>query len=264
MEQQLERSPADAFMNPVEISNIARAERDLWWYRGQRQILSRFMAPHLAGRSVERVLEAGCGTGYQSSVFEGELGWEMYPADLDFGGLRQACAYGVSRLAQADLAQLPYADDAFDAVVCLDVVVHFPPGREGAAFAELARVLRPGGLLLVRVSALNTLRSRHSIHTAERQRFTKGRLEACVREAGVEPLDVTYANSLLLPVALFKFRVWEPLTSAAPQSGVRPVAGWLNTLLYAPLALESIVIGAGFRFPLGQSLLLVGAKRKAR
>ena len=70
----------------------------------------------------------------------------------------------------------------------------------------------------------------------------------------------TYANSLLLPVALAKFRLWEPLQRGPASTGVEPVAPWLDRLLYAPLAMESACLGAGVNFPAGQSLLLIGEK----
>lgn len=251
--------PARADMNPAEFANIAAAERDLWWYRGQRSILRRFLEP-FAQPGPALVLEAGCGTGYNAKVLAEDYGWRMVPLDLGFEGLEFARGYGVSRLCQGDIAALPFARAAFDHVVSLDVVVHFPPGREGEAFTELARVLKPGGLFVVRVSALDALRSRHSMHAAERQRFTKARLIRCVEQAGLRVLRCSYANSLLMPVALFKFRVWEPLTNAPPASGVTPVAPWLDRLLNGALQTEAALVGAGVNLPLGQSLVLVARK----
>jgi hypothetical protein len=70
----------------------------------------------------------------------------------------------------------------------------------------------------------------------------------------------TYANSLLMPVALAKFRIWEPLTHQVPASGVEPVGPLLDRLLGAPLQVEAACIGAGLNFPLGQSLVLIGNK----
>jgi ubiquinone/menaquinone biosynthesis C-methylase UbiE len=49
--------------------------------------------------------------------------------------------------AVADLTRLPYADAAFDAVVCGWVLEHLPDPRPG--LRELTRVLRPGGKLLL-------------------------------------------------------------------------------------------------------------------
>ena len=63
-------------MNPAEFANIAAAERDLWWYRGMLRILSAVLQPYLSGRTLRRVLEAGCGTGYYSSLMQRQ-GWPI-------------------------------------------------------------------------------------------------------------------------------------------------------------------------------------------
>lgn len=246
-------------MNPAEFANIAAAERDLWWYRGMLRILRAAFQPYLSGRTLRRVLEAGCGTGYYSSLMHRQ-GWPMYPVDLSSEGLRYARELGVERLAQADIAALPFRDAAFDLAISLDVLVHFPPGEETRALAELARVVHPGGLVVLRVSALDLLSSRHSQFALERQRFTRKRLIRQAGEAGIRVLRCTYANALLLPVALAKFRIWEPLTGQPPASGVKPVSPWLDHLLYIPLWLESKWIGAGLGFAAGQSLVLIGER----
>jgi hypothetical protein len=114
--------------------------------------------------------------------------------------------------------------------------------------------------LVLRVSALDILRSRHSEFTCERQRFTRKRLIELANRHGIRVLRCTYANTILFPVALAKFRIWEPLTHQAPQSGVQPGAGWLNQMLRLPLAAEGAWLGAGLDLPIGQSLILAGEK----
>jgi SAM-dependent methyltransferase len=247
-------------MNPAEFANIARAEEDFWWYRGMRRILFRLLDPVLRGRRLNRVLEAGCGTGYFARLAQRQFRWPLVPVDIGWEGLKYARAWGVERPVQADVAALPFAGNTFDLVLSLDVIVHFPRGLESGAVREMARVLRPGGILVVRSSALGILRSRHSEFAHERQRFTRARLRALVEQNGIRVLRATYANSLLLPVALAKFRIWEPLTKRPASSGVAPIAPWLNTLLGVPLAAEAACIGAGLDFPLGQSILLLGEK----
>ncbi len=248
-------------MNPAEFENIARAERRLWWYRGMRAILFRTLDPWLAGRRVRRVLEAGCGTGYMTEVFQRRYRWRVCAIDLAREGLAFARNSGLTRLAQADIARLPFPDGTFDAAVSLDVMVHIPHGEEDRAMGELARVLTPGGLLVLRVSALDVLRSRHSEFVVERQRFSRRRLVELAGRHGIRVLRATYANSLLMPLALFKFRVWEPLLNEPPASGVQPLPNWLDRLLGVPLALESALLGAGLNLPVGQSIILLGEKR---
>jgi hypothetical protein len=108
------------------------------------------------------------------------------------------------------------------------------------------------------------LRSRHSLFAQERQRFTLGRIERAVEERGFRVERATYLNSFLMPVALFKFRIWEPLTRAPAASGVEPVPAWLDRLLYAPLHLEASMLSRGMSFAAGQSILLLARKSMSK
>lgn len=247
-------------MNPAEFPFLAAAEEHFWWFRGMRRILFGLLDPVVAGRGIRRVLEAGCGTGHFARALEARYGWHVFPVDLAREGLEHGRRLGVKRMAQTDIARLPFPDGAFDAVFSLDVLVHFPHGEEARPLKELARALAPGGLLVLRTSALNILRSRHSQFTGERQRFTLTRLQAAVERHGIRALRSTYANSLLMPVALVKFRLWEPLLGAPPASGLAPLPRWLDRLLGAPLALESKLLRAGINLPVGQSVVLIGEK----
>jgi SAM-dependent methyltransferase len=221
------------------------------------------LEPHLAGRTIASALEAGCGTGYLSHLLQRERGWPIVPLDFSGDGLRYARDLGVRNPVQADIRALPFGDGAFDLVLSVDVIAHLPRGEEPAAARELARVARRGGLVVVRTSALDVLRSRHGEFAHERQRFTRRRLMELFSGAGIRILRCSYTNSLLMPVALVKFRLWEPLMRRPPESGIQPVAPWLDRLLYAPLAMEAAWLGAGLNLPPGQSLVLIGEKMSA-
>ncbi len=247
-------------MNPAEFANIANAERDFWWYRGMRDILFRVLNPLLAKRPVHNALDAGCGTGYLSYLLQKERRCPVVPLDISGEGLRYAHRMGVRHLVQADAVELPFPDATFDLVISMDVLGHLRRGEEHRAAAEIGRVLARGGLLVLRTSAIDLLRSRHSEFIDERQRFTRRRLIATISAARIRILRCTYLNSLLLPLALVKFRVWEPLRRQPPASGVEPAPRWLDRLLYAPLALEAAWIGSGRNFPIGQSLMLLGER----
>ena len=248
-------------MNPAEFANIARAERDFWWYRGMRAILFRMMDPHVAGRTLSRVLEAGCGTGYLSHILQNGRGWPVVPMDISAEGLRFARRMNVDRALQGDITRLPFADGTFDLVLSMDVLAHVPKPLEVDAVHEMARTLCRGGLLVIRTSALDLLRSRHSDFVHESQRFTKRRLVDLAATSGIRVIRCTYANALLLPLALVKFRIWEFLRRAPAGSGLEPGPGWLDGTLGAALSAEAAWIGSGRGFPLGQSLLLIGEKQ---
>ena len=110
-------------------------------------ILRRALRPAADGRR-HRALDAGCGTGFQAALLE-ELGYVVHGVDISAGLLAVARArLPDAALARATVEALPYADGAFDAVACCGSTLSFvdDPGR---ALGELARVLAPGGRLLL-------------------------------------------------------------------------------------------------------------------
>jgi SAM-dependent methyltransferase len=248
-------------INPDEIANIARTEERLWWFRGMRHIAFTILDALLGARPPERIFEGGAGTGYFASLVAERYGAVVVAADLDGAAARYASRRPGVRSVQANLLALPFPDATFDVVLLMDVLAHFSKGEDFRALRESVRLLRPGGYVLVRTSALDIFRSRHSEFVWERQRFTAGRLRNLAAGAGLEIERLTYANFFLSPLALLKFRLWEPLTRAAPASGLAPLPRPLEALFYAALRLESALIGAGVRLPFGQSLYMLARKR---
>ncbi len=123
-------------------------------------------------------------------------GWPVVPMDVSSDGLRYARQIGVQRAVQADTTRLPFADGVFDLALSLDVLVHLPKPAELDAAHELARVLRRGGLLAVRTSALDVLHSRHSDFAFERQRFTAAAADGSGGDIG-NPRDPLYVCQFL-------------------------------------------------------------------
>ena len=108
----------------------------------------------LAGVDRPRVLDVGTGTGRLPLVLLANPAFcgTLAGVDLSRRMLREA-AHALKdqpdrvTLMQQDAMRLAFADDAFDAVVCLEALEFTP--RPRAALAECVRVLKPGGALLV-------------------------------------------------------------------------------------------------------------------
>jgi SAM-dependent methyltransferase len=103
-------------------------------------------------RGAKSILDAGCGNGRYTRYLlrTADADARITAFDLSPKMLRRArTRLGSSRVTHvaADLTRLPYANASFDAVVCGWVLEHLPDPRPG--LAELARVLRPGGKLLL-------------------------------------------------------------------------------------------------------------------
>ena len=69
-----------------------------------RKILFGLLDPFVAGRRVERALEAGCGTGYFARVCQERYGWPVYPVDLGWEGLRYGHENGTGAAGAGGLA----------------------------------------------------------------------------------------------------------------------------------------------------------------
>ncbi|BDC48401.1 type 11 methyltransferase [Bryobacterales bacterium F-183] len=250
-------------MNAEEFRNIRKTEEQFWWFRGMREIVFLWLDPLLRKGSVERAAEAGCGTGGFALQFERRYSTTpLIALDLEPEGLQHAADMGLSHLVAGDIRALPFASGSLDLLLSLDVVVHLEKGREHLAFEEFMRVLKPGGSLLIRVSAMEALRSRHSEFTWERQRFSRQRLCEGLEQAGFQIERISYFNFFLSPVAWLKFRVWEPLTKAPPASGLEMPPAWLNRILEACLRLECRLSKYGVNFPFGQSLVCCATRKK--
>jgi MPBQ/MSBQ methyltransferase len=132
----------DAMANSYE-------ELEPWYehlYATLHAILREVLAP--PARAGRRALDAGCGTGFQTAILA-DLGYDAYGADISAGLLAVATRHvPAARFTLGDVDDLPYADATFDAVTCCGSTLSFVPAP-GRAIAEMARVLRPGGRLLL-------------------------------------------------------------------------------------------------------------------
>jgi SAM-dependent methyltransferase len=114
-----------------------------------------FLVP-LRAAGVSAILELGCGTGNDTARLAGE-GYSVTAIDLSGEAIGQAKAkFGsMATFVVADMTQrLPFPDEGFDAVMS-NVAMHmFPDGVTRALFAEVGRLVRPDGLFLFHVNAL--------------------------------------------------------------------------------------------------------------
>lgn len=99
-----------------------------------------------ADRPVEDVLDLAGGSGRVADALGG-AGYDPVVADVSGPMLRRARDRGVETV-QSDAGTLPFPDGAFDAVVVVDAYHHLPEQR--AALAEAARVVAPGGVVVIR------------------------------------------------------------------------------------------------------------------
>ncbi|MFQ3284608.1 MAG: SAM-dependent methyltransferase [Natronomonas sp.] len=93
------------------------------------------------------ILDVGCGDGARTLA---NLPAESVGLDISRRGLDLAAdTTPAARLVHGEMSELPFADDAFDAITAYHAVFHVRRDRHPEVYAEFARVLNPGGRLLM-------------------------------------------------------------------------------------------------------------------
>lgn len=238
-----------------------RAQAEHFWFRGFRRFVMPALARAADGRGGLRLLDCGCGTGVNLPLLDRH--GRAFGFDLTWLGLQFARAHGHLRIARADVTQIPFGSDQFDVVTSFDVLQSLTRQQAAAALAEMRRVLRRGGVLVLNVAALEILRGNHSVLAEEVHRYGRRDLRTTVEQAGfeVERLTFTHFSLFLLVLAV---RSAQRLVGLKPahEAGAEIMvpAAPVNAALSGLLALEAAVL-RHVDLPIGSSLLCFARKR---
>ncbi|MBF0631986.1 MAG: class I SAM-dependent methyltransferase [Magnetococcales bacterium] len=104
-----------------------------------------------------RLLDVGCGLGYLSEMLG--RGYQCVGVDYDMASLEANQKREIGRMVRGRVDRLAFRDASFDLIVCSEVLEHLPQGLDAAVMKEMARVLKPGGRILITVPALEGIRA---------------------------------------------------------------------------------------------------------
>jgi SAM-dependent methyltransferase len=245
-------------MKKEEYRAMFELEDRLWWYRGMRHITAAILGRLLEGRKAPKILDVGCGTGYSIGWLRtlygagGVYGIDLSPEAAAFWKERAVITAAVS-----SAHKLPFADNQFDLVTCFDVIYQLSGDLAEQSILEMQRVLKPGGLLFIREPAYEWMRGSHDVAVGTAHRFTLREIGRLVTGPGYVQKRATYANGLLLWAAIPR-RLFSRL-GGGDSSDVRPVPGWINSVLESALRLEAILLRR-FALPFGLSAIVVVGK----
>jgi SAM-dependent methyltransferase len=187
-------------VEPDEYRRIAEAQDAHWWYRNIRALMADLLAPWLAAARLGdggRFLDAGCGPGGNGAWLARHgtvVGVDAVDLALHLARERTATVPVRGRL-----ERLPFAAASFDVVV--GITVAYAIDDDVGAFTEMARVLRPGGALLVVEPAFDVLRRAHDATVHGVRRYRAPELVGKLGRAGLDVRRATYAYSFLAPPA---------------------------------------------------------------
>lgn len=248
---------------PDYYARMRALETDGWWNAAMRDaaalLLSRVALPARG-----HLLDVGCGSGQTMEWFRTLYpGWSTTGLDISMDGLRAALALGERRVLAASALDLPAADASMDAVISLDVLQHLPlRGGDVRALSEFARVLRPGGLVLIRTNAQSLP------HTDDDEQFAfhkyeVGEMRDKLAQAGLEPVRVGRLNALLglaeIPREYKARRHTEGhYVGLLATPATRQTTSW--RLKRRWLRVEATAMAMGWNLPLGRTILALARK----
>jgi SAM-dependent methyltransferase len=236
-------------MEPAEYALMDAAEDRMWWYRALHARLCDALA-----ETRGRVLDAGCGTGgFLAALRKNRPDLVRFGVEWDRPAATRARTKSAAAVARGSTNALPFADNSFDAAVCADVLCHAAVDP-GATLAELRRVLRPGGRLIVNMPAYQWLLSAHDRRVHNVRRLTAPATAAMLRQAGFQPVHVHYWNGLLLPLMILQRKI---LARGGVVSDVAPFPPWIDATLHGMTELERRL---PFPLPFGGSVLAIAEK----
>jgi SAM-dependent methyltransferase len=236
-------------MEPAEYALMDAAEDRMWWYRAlHARLCDALMGVH------GRVLDAGCGTGgflaalrtHRPDLLGFGLEWDQTAAT-------RARTKSAAAITRGSTNTLPFAGDTFDAAVAADVLCHAAVDPR-ATLAELYRVLRPGGRLIVNMPAYQWLLSAHDRRVHNVRRLTAGTTATMLRQAGFERVRARYWNGLLLPLMIMQRKI---LARGDAMSDVAPFPPRLDAILHGITEFERRL---PFPLPAGGSVLAIAEK----
>ena len=127
---------------------FAGRSHDFYTEAKARWILA-LLREHLGDPSQLSVLDVGCGVGHTDQFVHFQIG-QLSGIDLSERSIERARSLNPTvSYASYDGSRMPFADGTFDAAFIICVLHHVPPADRPALMREIARVLKPGGLLMI-------------------------------------------------------------------------------------------------------------------
>jgi SAM-dependent methyltransferase len=171
-----------------------------WWSVGMRAITHALL--DTAAIPDAPILEIGVGGGaFAAEVARRFPTRQVWGTDLNPTALQHARRHPLHFLWQGDLHRLPIAENKLGAIIALDAFDQKAVDLH-TALQEAHRVLAPGGIVIMRVSAYDWLRGPHDVAFGTGRRYSAGELRDALTFAGLTPVRMTYANTLLLLPAI--------------------------------------------------------------
>jgi ubiquinone/menaquinone biosynthesis C-methylase UbiE len=245
-----------------EYQTLFEFESFYWWYRGLHHIIldtvrSLGLAPDAP------VLDAGCGTGQNLVNIAQRVTTAAYGFDYSVHAAAFWARRGLDGTSVASVNEIPFPDRAFDAVVSVDVL-ECEAVDESKACAEMWRVLKPGGHLILVVPAYDWMMNpEHHKAVAAVRRYSRSTLKSLLDRQPLKIVRITHLFGSVFP-AVASYRLADRFVRShpsddAPRSDLRRLPSPVNRLLEGVMNVERRLL-RHCDVPFGSSIMAVARK----
>lgn len=242
-------------MEISEYQNIYNLENSHFFYVGTHDLVMRLLRLYKSAGKC-KILDAGCGTGLLLQKLNQSA--DAMGIDISSEALSYAKKRGLKKVYKASIEKIPFKSNNFDVIVSIDVLYHKQVNNDLKALKEFYRLLKPGGILILRVPAFNWLSGKHDRLVQTKRRYTKERLNNKLVDVGFYVRKLSYSNMFFLPIVFLK-RKLESFYSPGISSDIQDLPPLLNRLFLLIQKFETKLL-SDINLPFGISVVAVAQK----
>jgi SAM-dependent methyltransferase len=242
-------------MNDAYIEEIAKFEKENFWFKVRRQYLKSIIK-----KSGAKIIDLGCGSGYTAVELTNQ-GYRVIGIDKSKLAVEKASFLGLEVI-KMDLESdeaLP-RDFLPDYIIAMDFIEHI--NNPVAIFRKIAAISRADTKLIITVPAYQFLWSDWDRNLGHVKRYSPGQLKKELVEAGWRIEDIRYIHTILFFPAIFIRKLWYPIKNFITGKKNKEVAflklnSFFNNLILMLYKLEFLFYRMRIKVPFGLSILSV-------
>lgn len=234
-----------------------KQEESHWWFAARSAIVRRIIDKYGNLKPGETVLDIGCGTGAilkELSAKYDVVGLDMSPLAVEYSRKR-----GLKNVFQMPVQEFPKDKFNVKTAILLDVIEHIDD--DVAVLRAAGDIVGPNGRIIITVPAHMWMWSSHDVINHHKRRYSMESLKESLDRAGLEPLKLSYYNTLLFPLAAAKKFMDRERPSDEAHEAVDQPGALVNTVFKKIFASEKYLVPS-INLPFGVSLLAVVRPKK--
>lgn len=243
-------------MKIEQYKDIYEYELNGFWYKVRRSMIHYFIKKYVGINKKTTILDLGCGMGALTK--ELMVYGDVYGLDFSEQSIRFCKERGLTNIFQGDATNIPFEDQKFDLVICLDVLEHIE--QHDKAVKEIKRVLKDNGLLITFVPAFMSLWSINDDLSEHKRRYIKSELNKLLINNSFIIKRSSYFNTALF-IPIFLTRKINKVFNIKVKSEIQIIPKWSDKILYIIFYTESLILRY-INFPFGVSLFSIVNKNK--